>query len=70
MPKLKTSKSALKRFKVSAKGKLMRRPVNNGHFNAKSTGSERQRKKGVSSLSKANHRDIDNLMPYAGHTHN
>ncbi len=70
MPKLKTSKSASKRFKVSGKGKLMRRPVNNGHFNAKSTGSERQRKRGMSSLSKANHRDIDNMMPYSGATTN
>ena len=68
--KLKTSKSASKRFKVSGTGKLIRRPVNNGHFNAKSTGSERQRKRGSSPLASANYRDIDNLMPYGGHNKN
>ncbi len=65
MPKLKTSKSALKRFKVSGKGKLMRRAVNSGHFNAKDNGNERRRKRTNSALGKANLKDVKNLMPYS-----
>ena len=62
--KLKTSKSAAKRFKVSGTGKLMRRPVNSGHFNAKDNGSERRAKHGDLALGKANLKDVANLMPY------
>ena len=54
----------MKRFKVSKQGKLMRRPVNSGHFNAKDSGSERQRKHGRTPLGKANMKDVAHLMPY------
>ncbi len=70
MAKLKTSKSASKRFKVTGSGKLTRRPVNAGHFNAKDSGNERRAKNGDLVLKKANHRDIDHLMPYHGHNLN
>ena len=64
MPKVKTSKSASKRFKISSKGKLMRRAVNTGHFNAKDSGNQRQAKRGDQQLNKANNKDVANLMPY------
>lgn len=59
--KLKTSKSAAKRFKVSANGKLMRRPSMAGHFNAKATGSQRRTKRGREQLNRANNKDVKNL---------
>ena len=64
MPKLKTSKSASKRFKVSGTGKLMRRAVNAGHFNAKQTGNERRGKRADQQIAKANLKDIKNLFAF------
>ena len=65
MPKLKTSKSASKRFKISSKGKMMRRRVNAGHFNAKSTGGERGHKRGSENTNASNDKDLANLFPYS-----
>ncbi len=62
--KLKTSKSAKKRFKISGTGKVMHRAPNMNHFNAKDNGSERRNKRGQRSLASVNFADIDNLLPY------
>jgi ribosomal protein L35 len=62
--KLKTSKSASKRFHVSGKGKVTHRAPNMNHFNAKDDGASRQGKRGQRLLAKANYKDIENLMPY------
>lgn len=64
MPKLKTSKSALKRFKFSSTGKIQRRSVRMNHFNAKDDGGARRNKRGQKPLAKVNEKDIKNLMPY------
>lgn len=42
----KTNKSLLKRVKVTGKGKLMKRPPNQGHFNARESGDAARQKKG------------------------
>lgn len=63
--KLKTSKSASKRFKLTKKGKVLHRSPNMNHFNAKDTGAERRNKRGQRSLRPANFADIDNLLPYS-----
>lgn len=62
--KLKTSKSAIKRFKVSAKGKMERRHTRLSHFNAKQTGNARRNNRADFPLAKQNEKDIKNLMPY------
>ena len=62
--KLKTSKSAMKRFKVSGKGRLLHRKPKQNHFNAKEAGQTGQQKKKQKALAKNNYKDIDNLMPY------
>lgn len=62
--KLKTSKSSLKRFKVTGSGKILRRSVRMNHFNAKDTGNMRRGKRGDKALAKVNEKDIKNLMPY------
>ena len=62
--KLKTSKSAAKRFKVSSKGKMQHRHVRMNHFNAKQTGKMRRNKRPQDTLAKVNDKDIKNLMPY------
>lgn len=64
MLKLKTSKSALKRFKISSRGKIKRRSVGINHFNAKGGGSIARHKRSQKFLSKPNYKDIKNLLPY------
>ena len=46
----KTKKSITKRFKITKNKKLMRRPQHQDHFNAKETGEQKQRKKGLKEL--------------------
>jgi len=62
--KLKTSKSALKRFKVSAKGKLFHRKPRQNHFNAKDGGTLKRNKRKQNEVMKQNMKDVENLMPY------
>ena len=62
--KLKTSKSASKRFKISSGGKWQRRHARMNHFNARQDGSTRRSKRNEQPLAKQNEKDIRNLMPY------
>jgi ribosomal protein L35 len=43
---MKTNKSLRKRIKISSKGKITKRPPNQGHFNAKASGNASRRKHG------------------------
>lgn len=45
MPKLKTRKAVSKRFKVTAKKKVMRRRSNQNHFNARQDSNEKRMKR-------------------------
>ncbi|MEW6610871.1 MAG: 50S ribosomal protein L35 [Patescibacteria group bacterium] len=38
MPKLKTKKTFLKRFRITSQGKVMKRAVGQSHYNARATG--------------------------------
>jgi len=62
--KLKTNKSALKRFKIGKK-KMMRRRVNQNHFNARDTGEETRSKRGYKQLLGADERDMKKILPYS-----
>ncbi|MBI2062709.1 MAG: 50S ribosomal protein L35 [Candidatus Yanofskybacteria bacterium] len=62
--KLKSSKSALKRFKISSSGKKQHRHSRINHFNARQDGSARRNNRGQDVLAKPNKKDIRNLMPY------
>lgn len=46
----KTRKSITKRFKLTKNKNLMRRPQHQDHFNAKESGAEKRRKKGLKKL--------------------
>jgi len=63
--KLKTSKSAMKRVKISSRGKMSRRPTMSGHFNAKDTGAQRNRRSGDTNMGSSNMKDMEHLFPYA-----
>jgi len=65
MPKLKTCKSAAKRFSVTASGKVKHKRKNMGHIMTKKS-SKRKRKLGkVGILSDAEARRAKTLLPYA-----
>ena len=42
----KTNRSFLKRVKITGRGKIMKRPPNQGHFNARESGDGARQKKG------------------------
>jgi len=46
----KTKKSITKRFRLTKNKYLMRRPQRQDHFNAKESGEQKRRKKGVKKL--------------------
>ena len=63
--KLKNKKSVLKRFKITASGKVLHRPMGSrGHFNAKETGKKRRLKRRWSELTGADAKAIKKLIPY------
>jgi large subunit ribosomal protein L35 len=45
MPKLKTRKAVSKRFKLSSKGKVLRRRSKQNHFNSRQTSDKRREKR-------------------------
>lgn len=47
---MKSNKSFLKRLRVTKKGKIVSRAPGHNHFNAKRSGSEKQRKNRVGSI--------------------
>jgi len=46
MPKLKTRKALVKRFRITRTGKVMRRPIGQDHYLSKQTGKARRHKRG------------------------
>lgn len=65
MPKLKTQKSVASRFKKTKNKKYRRRRSGQSHFNSRDTGKNSRRKRSDLSTSKAEHKALDQLMPYA-----
>ncbi len=59
----KTNKSFLKRIKITGRGKLMKRPPGQNHFNAKDSGDASRRKKGHKMTPKELIRSAKALLP-------
>ena len=59
--KIKTNKIAKKRLKVTGRGKLMHRPVDQDHFNAKESGQKRRSKRHKKEVKLNN---IERFLPY------
>lgn len=64
MPKLKTKKSVLKRFKITATGKVLHRPMHQDHFNARDTGKKRRLKRRWLVITGRDAKTIKKLLPY------
>lgn len=59
----KTNKSFLKRIKITGRGKLMKRPPHQDHFNAKEPGQGARNKKGFKMAPKELIRSAKALLP-------
>lgn len=64
MPKLKTHKSLRKRFRVTAKRRLIRRSSGQDHFNAREPGKVTTRKRRDRELAKSLQRPVRRALPY------
>ena len=59
----KTNRSFLKRVKITGRGKLMKRPPHQDHFNAKESGDAARQKKGRVMAPKSLIRNAKALLP-------
>ena len=64
MPKLKTKSSAKKRFKVSARGKVITAQAGKRHGMIKRTNSRIRKQRGTTVLSKQDGKIVKSYMPY------
>lgn len=62
--KLKTRKAVLKRFKITAKKKLLRRPARQDHFNVKDSGKKTLSKRTLKRVAKADRKILKKQIPY------
>ena len=66
MPNMKTKRSAAKRFKATASGKIKRRKGWKGHLMEWKSPTRRRRLRKGALVSKADVRRIKRLLPYLG----
>jgi large subunit ribosomal protein L35 len=64
MPKIKTSRGAAKRFKMTAKGKVKRRRGYLRHILTNKTRKQKRRLGKAALVDKANEKAIKRLLPY------
>ena len=64
MPKIKTSRGAAKRFKMTAKGKVKRRRAFLRHINSHKTRKQKRRLGKPAVVDKANEKAMKRLLPY------
>ena len=64
MPKLKTKSSAKKRFKISARGKVISAQAGKRHGMIKRSNSQIRKQRGTTTLSKQDSKIVKSYMPY------
>ncbi len=64
MPKLKTKSSAKKRFKISARGKVVMSQANKRHGMIKRSNSQIRKQRGTTIMSKQDSKIVKSYMPY------
>ena len=64
MPKLKTKSSAKKRFKITARGKVIMGQAGKRHGMIKRTNSQIRKQRGTTVMSKHDSKIVKSYMPY------
>ncbi|SYZ73190.1 50S ribosomal subunit protein L35 [Candidatus Zixiibacteriota bacterium] len=64
MPKIKTNRSAAKRFKKTATGKIKKKKAFHTHILTKKTTKRKRQLRKADYVSKADHKRIKKLIPY------
>lgn len=64
MPKMKTSRAAAKRFKVTGSGKILRAHANKSHILNKKTRKRKRNLRSIAVVDKTNAMQIESLIPY------
>ena len=64
MPKLKTKSAAKKRFKISARGKVMMAQAGKRHGMIKRTNSQIRKQRGTTIMTKQDSKIVKSYMPY------
>ena len=64
MPKLKTKSSAKKRFKISARGKVITAQAGKRHGMIKRSNSQIRKQRGTTIMTKQDSRIVKSYMPY------
>ena len=65
MPKLKTHQSIAKRFKITKKGKVIKKMAGQDHFNARESSNVTRKKRRSTKAAKVNVGNIKTFLPYA-----
>ncbi len=65
MPKIKTCKTAAKRFRKSGSGKFIRNKAFKSHILEKKTAKRKRRLSGTAVVDKTNAKSLSRLLPYA-----
>jgi len=65
MPKLKTKSSAKKRFKITARGKVISAQAGKRHGMIKRSNSQIRKQRGTTTLTKQDGRIVKSYMPYS-----
>ena len=65
MPKLKTKSSAKKRFKITAKGKVVMSQAGKRHGMIKRTNRQSRNQRGTTVMSKQDGKIVKSYMPYS-----
>ena len=65
MPKLKTKRSAAKRFKVTGTGKLMKMKANKNHILNKRTTKKKRRLRKAVEVDQTNVKMMKRMLPYS-----
>ncbi|HJO76057.1 MAG TPA: 50S ribosomal protein L35 [Pelagibacteraceae bacterium] len=64
MPKLKTKSSAKKRFKITARGKVIMSQAGKRHGMIKRTNTQIRKQRGTTIMSKQDEKIVKSYMPY------
>ena len=65
MPKLKTKSSAKKRFKITARGKVIMAEAGKRHGMIKRTNSQIRKQRGTTTMAKQDSKIVKSYMPYS-----